>query len=165
FFFSSRRRHTRFSRDWSSDVCSSDLGRGGIHLLGHATLLRRLLARAAVLRRHLLHLPVCAVRGGPARPAAQRRRRRPAAEADPRHLAEPRGPLQRAARGAARARHGPQGRNELHRRLTWPPAGRSSRTWTRPTAPPWWTWATRPSRAARPAPRRWWNCPPTWRAN
>src|SRR5216684_8297333 len=27
FFFSSRRRHTRCSRDWSSDVCSSDLGR------------------------------------------------------------------------------------------------------------------------------------------
>src|SRR5690606_40318974 len=25
FFFSSRRRHTSFSRDWSSDVCSSDL--------------------------------------------------------------------------------------------------------------------------------------------
>src|SRR5690606_40028124 len=25
FFFSSRRRHTRFSRDWSSDVCSYDL--------------------------------------------------------------------------------------------------------------------------------------------
>src|SRR3989449_9037452 len=25
FFFSSRRRHTRCSRDWSSDVCSSDL--------------------------------------------------------------------------------------------------------------------------------------------
>src|SRR5690606_40888217 len=34
FFFSSRRRHTRFSRDWSSDVCSSDLIRdqGGIAL-------------------------------------------------------------------------------------------------------------------------------------
>src|SRR5690606_40463315 len=29
FFFSSRRRHTRFSRDWSSDVCSSDLP--GLH--------------------------------------------------------------------------------------------------------------------------------------
>src|SRR5690606_39894326 len=29
FFFSSRRRHTRFSRDWSSDVCSSDLVEGG----------------------------------------------------------------------------------------------------------------------------------------
>src|SRR6266542_2152394 len=26
FFFSSRRRHTRCYRDWSSDVCSSDLG-------------------------------------------------------------------------------------------------------------------------------------------
>src|SRR5690606_40592108 len=39
FFFSSRRRHTRFSRDWSSDVCSSDLGaqRGPLqhHDTGH----------------------------------------------------------------------------------------------------------------------------------
>src|SRR5205809_2293938 len=30
FFFSSRRRHTRCSRDWSSDVCSSDLKAAGI---------------------------------------------------------------------------------------------------------------------------------------
>src|SRR5690606_40565909 len=30
FFFSSRRRHTRFSRDWSSDVCSSDLPPPGV---------------------------------------------------------------------------------------------------------------------------------------
>src|SRR2546428_9800757 len=31
FFFSSRRRHTRSDRDWSSDVCSSDLwGKGKI---------------------------------------------------------------------------------------------------------------------------------------
>src|SRR6266567_8770589 len=29
FFFSSRRRHTRFDCDWSSDVCSSDLGQAG----------------------------------------------------------------------------------------------------------------------------------------
>src|SRR5207249_7479746 len=29
FFFSSRRRHTRSKRDWSSDVCSSDLVRDG----------------------------------------------------------------------------------------------------------------------------------------
>src|SRR2546427_5897633 len=47
FFFSSRRRHTRFDCDWSSDVCSSDLvdslwvrsahaGRGA--LVGGATL-------------------------------------------------------------------------------------------------------------------------------
>src|SRR3712207_6311986 len=30
FFFSSRRRHTRYWRDWSSDVCSSDLGALGV---------------------------------------------------------------------------------------------------------------------------------------
>src|SRR3712207_9302721 len=30
FFFSSRRRHTRYWRDWSSDVCSSDLDAQGI---------------------------------------------------------------------------------------------------------------------------------------
>src|SRR5699024_12110472 len=30
FFFSSRRRHTRSKRDWSSDVCSSDLGDRGL---------------------------------------------------------------------------------------------------------------------------------------
>src|SRR3712207_9566687 len=29
FFFSSRRRHTRYWRDWSSDVCSSDLREAG----------------------------------------------------------------------------------------------------------------------------------------
>src|SRR5207253_3662436 len=29
FFFSSRRRHTRWPRDWSSDVCSSDLRPAG----------------------------------------------------------------------------------------------------------------------------------------
>src|SRR3712207_1378034 len=33
FFFSSRRRHTRYWRDWSSDVCSSDLG-------GHTAVLK-----------------------------------------------------------------------------------------------------------------------------
>src|SRR5947209_10099367 len=43
FFFSSRRRHTRYWRDWSSDVCSSDLaghgtdaeGGGGARRRGH----------------------------------------------------------------------------------------------------------------------------------
>src|SRR5260370_27465574 len=30
FFFSSRRRHTRFKCDWSSDVCSSDLSPGSV---------------------------------------------------------------------------------------------------------------------------------------
>src|SRR5258707_3597141 len=32
FFFSSRRRHTRYWRDWSSDVCSSDLFNVNVHL-------------------------------------------------------------------------------------------------------------------------------------
>src|SRR5262245_63975670 len=47
FFFSSRRRHTRCLSDWSSDVCSSDLGgRGpGVRQLGR----RRFLALAAAL--------------------------------------------------------------------------------------------------------------------
>src|SRR2546422_8019900 len=36
FFFSSRRRHTRCSRDWSSDVCSSDLESGRGDPLGAA---------------------------------------------------------------------------------------------------------------------------------
>src|SRR3712207_7243883 len=33
FFFSSRRRHTRYWRDWSSDVCSSDLIHRGLGVL------------------------------------------------------------------------------------------------------------------------------------
>src|SRR5205814_7548125 len=38
FFFSSRRRHTRCLSDWSSDVCSSDLGvtRSGGRCAGHS---------------------------------------------------------------------------------------------------------------------------------
>src|SRR6266478_3776533 len=32
FFFSSRRRHTRFDCDWSSDVCSSDLRQRSLRL-------------------------------------------------------------------------------------------------------------------------------------
>src|SRR2546422_11036498 len=37
FFFSSRRRHTRCSRDWSSDVCSSDLVTMGRRIITRAT--------------------------------------------------------------------------------------------------------------------------------
>src|SRR5215813_14762097 len=37
FFFSSRRRHTRCGRDWSSDVCSSDLAETGAGQHGVAT--------------------------------------------------------------------------------------------------------------------------------
>src|SRR5205809_4054504 len=42
FFFSSRRRHTRCSRDWSSDVCSSDL----MSFLEHLDELRTRLIRS-----------------------------------------------------------------------------------------------------------------------
>src|SRR5699024_12034890 len=51
FFFSSRRRHTRSKRDWSSDVCSSDLSTPeGLHVL-------------AVGAQELLHDLVAAVGG------------------------------------------------------------------------------------------------------
>src|SRR2546430_13282519 len=39
FFFSSRRRHTRFDCDWSSDVCSSDLGVAGVEVMERGTTL------------------------------------------------------------------------------------------------------------------------------
>src|SRR5256886_9048192 len=41
FFFSSRRRHTRFDCDWSSDVCSSDLGRSDAAFSGSAVAVPR----------------------------------------------------------------------------------------------------------------------------
>src|SRR5260370_5569526 len=48
FFFSSRRRHTRFKCDWSSDVCSSDLGSkepgGFVMRLGYTQQSLRMLA-------------------------------------------------------------------------------------------------------------------------
>src|SRR5690606_41131322 len=53
FFFSSRRRHTRFSRDWSSDVCSSDL-------LLHAKLVFRPDERKEKIDRNRLDLVVIA---------------------------------------------------------------------------------------------------------
>src|SRR5256886_9508777 len=44
FFFSSRRRHTRFDCDWSSDVCSSDLDR----LLKKWATAKKLVPRAVI---------------------------------------------------------------------------------------------------------------------
>src|SRR5258707_7264325 len=38
FFFSSRRRHTRYWRDWSSDVCSSDLVQHRVRILDRLAL-------------------------------------------------------------------------------------------------------------------------------
>src|SRR2546421_10117255 len=51
FFFSSRRRHTRSDRDWSSDVCSSDLTKSL-----EETKLRNLLLRLRELSRRLLEV-------------------------------------------------------------------------------------------------------------
>src|SRR5256886_3893472 len=42
FFFSSRRRHTRFDCDWSSDVCSSDLLRDPMSPPFHVNFVRGL---------------------------------------------------------------------------------------------------------------------------
>src|SRR5690606_40091198 len=52
FFFSSRRRHTRFSRDWSSDVCSSDLV-SIVGTIGFIGLVAPHIARRLVGFRHL----------------------------------------------------------------------------------------------------------------
>src|SRR2546430_14790219 len=47
FFFSSRRRHTRFDCDWSSDVCSSDL----VHVLLIGGEVTEVVVERAVLHR------------------------------------------------------------------------------------------------------------------
>src|SRR5437762_13344661 len=52
FFFSSRRRHTRYIGDWSSDVCSSDLAADAAHLVSaaraHGYLPDQVLRRVAI---------------------------------------------------------------------------------------------------------------------
>src|SRR2546422_8189954 len=61
FFFSSRRRHTRCSRDWNSDVCSSDLVADDEH--GDAVQTRNELARPRGLNRRQDHAGCVASRG------------------------------------------------------------------------------------------------------
>src|SRR5207253_7990671 len=70
FFFSSRRRHTRWPRDWSSDVCSSDLagtrrGKGQVE-----SLTGRLLSGVADAQLRLDEREYLAVRGCPPASAA-----------------------------------------------------------------------------------------------
>src|SRR3712207_7808299 len=58
FFFSSRRRHTRYWRDWSSDVCSSDLLELGALVLQEqalVALLERLVAALEGLVVRVVH--------------------------------------------------------------------------------------------------------------
>src|SRR3712207_8328697 len=52
FFFSSRRRHTRYWRDWSSDVCSSDLAASATagDAMGLSNALKRTRGWAALTR-------------------------------------------------------------------------------------------------------------------
>src|SRR5207249_11202364 len=64
FFFSSRRRHTRSKRDWSSDVCSSDLG--------HRPARRRRLAKDAGIRPASAMGAGGVLGGGRRRPAGDR---------------------------------------------------------------------------------------------
>src|SRR3712207_6860042 len=59
-FFSSRRRHTRYWRDWSSDVCSSDLTTS---LTVIFTLLALLLFGGATIRTFILVLLVGIISG------------------------------------------------------------------------------------------------------
>src|SRR3989440_8292180 len=62
FFFSSRRRHTRSDRDWSSDVCSSDLLRASVASSAIATSFEGVVALDAALARK------ATVTGNPVRP-------------------------------------------------------------------------------------------------
>src|SRR5438445_8461795 len=59
FFFSSRRRHTRYWRDWSSDVCSSDLAIRITHIfVGAGDGPCVILMAGARLENEQLHYPV-----------------------------------------------------------------------------------------------------------
>src|SRR3712207_4880344 len=94
FFFSSRRRHARYWRDWSSDVCSSDLVVLEVHLqLVHALQVEGDATSGAV---DLEGVVVLAARG------------------EPRGLEGPRSPVLEA---------GQEGRGVVHRHLS-PPAAR-----------------------------------------
>src|SRR5690349_23810762 len=67
FFFSSRRRHTRSLRDWSSDVCSSDLAfHAKKHPLSEIAILVRISAQMREIEDRLVQLGVpYRVIGGP----------------------------------------------------------------------------------------------------
>src|SRR5260370_27872405 len=104
FFFSSRRRHTRFKCDWSSDVCSSDLDR---QRGGQMTLHARLgdAGQPAHPIREQAGGPEHAPPGLEAEPPGPRRRREPAAAGAP-PLPPPEQP---PAAGRPRPPHPPRG--------------------------------------------------------
>src|SRR5256886_3444440 len=69
FFFSSRRRHTRFDCDWSSDVCSSDLTREALRREELADLLRE--SYEMVLAKLSTKMRQAIAKGGSAMPEAR----------------------------------------------------------------------------------------------
>src|SRR5256885_6900484 len=73
FFFSSRRRHTRLQGDWSSDVCSSDLGRQGLRRARRRPALYREGSHRP-LRREARELHGAEIRAVRRRPAEDRQR-------------------------------------------------------------------------------------------
>src|SRR5256884_499322 len=104
-FFSSRRRHTRCSRDWSSDVCSSDVRRAIVRRIGdgHRRLRRRLVDRD---RASALRAVVVVVSAGEDRPRLirprvhGRRRARPVARRRDPGIVQGRAPPDRHATDA-----------------------------------------------------------------
>src|SRR3712207_9400955 len=62
FFFSSRRRHTRYWRDWSSDVCSSDLV---VCVATESPVLDKMLSNIAEVRARGAHVMAIATEGNP----------------------------------------------------------------------------------------------------
>src|SRR4051812_50186103 len=74
FFFSSRRRHTRLTCDWSSDVCSSDLT---LEFAKERTAFGRPIGRFQAIRHKFADMATKIEAGGaPRRPPAPRRPRR-----------------------------------------------------------------------------------------
>src|SRR5207253_8675800 len=78
FFFSSRRRHTRWPRDWSSDVCSSDLvgARKGKPSPTSAKVSDAARSQSIIWSCTLITPPSTSARAAPALPERERERRR-----------------------------------------------------------------------------------------
>src|SRR5206468_8584823 len=76
FFFSSRRRHTRSDRDWSSDVCSSDLEAALVRATVEHFRGQQDHARAGAEGGHAIAQPGCNSVEQPARLEELRHRRR-----------------------------------------------------------------------------------------
>src|ERR671939_111745 len=72
FFFSSRRRHTRYWRDWSSDVCSSDLAYPNYNIMAVAKAALETSVRYLAMELGPRNIRVNAVSAGPVRTLAAR---------------------------------------------------------------------------------------------